>query len=230
VCHWPKVKSGIWFLSVAISISPPPFCPSPQGLPSQDGWRRRRALARRVTRSYGLGLAEPDEHEYRQGLLLGRRSSSPMPRRSTPQQRSYRLPFGVWSLRDSREAVIRAFRISLSTLHGTTVRRTTTFLNAIALGNVGLPVALLLLMSSPLLCPSCCIGPSAYLPLHWSLSLKKLIDIDKAHTLCALLLCIYTRKQATITRQKRKHILFLSEVFWTLTLRYFVLCRRYFRL
>jgi hypothetical protein len=29
---------------------------------------------------------------------------------------------------------------------------------------------------------------------------KKLIDIDEAHTLCALVLCIYTRRQATITR------------------------------
>jgi hypothetical protein len=77
------------------------------------------------------------------------------------------------------------------------------------------------------------VGASYYMKLEPILKLwmlKKLIDIDEAHTLCALLLCIYTRKQATITRQKRRHISFLSEVFRTLTLRYFIFCRRYFGL
>jgi 16S rRNA G527 N7-methylase RsmG len=54
---------------------------------------------------------------------------------------------------------------------------------------------------------------------------EKLIDIDEAHTLCVILLCIYTRKQATIIRQKRRHISFLSEVFQILTLRYFISVR-----
>jgi hypothetical protein len=42
------------------------------------------------------------------------------------------------------------------------------------------------------------------------------------YTLYAVVLCIYIKRQVTITRQKRKYISFQSEIFRTLILIYFV--------